>query len=310
MRPSSALKSTTLFAVALSYPIYLATGGDVGREALKAKAAVLRAQSTYTLRSDTHGGDCELFGKWDDKSRICNMKRDLLNGESIRIASDGVVLNGQGHQMRGSGTGIALQLIDVKFAGVMNLQISRFSTGIYLQHASENRLLNNSIGDGDVHAIHLTGKSNLNSIVANRIVGFRQHGVGLWSSSGNFIAKNSIENVRDGIRLQSSHGNVVSFNDIRDVKVEGIDLHISTSNRIFLNAVSGSTPIPILDDQGRSEYSLGKMGNFYSRHDSTNSGCRDTNGDGRCDKPYKFAFGTDTGALAVPPAMLDQAHVP
>src|SRR5690606_37832379 len=108
------------------------------------------------------------------------------------------------------------------------------------------------------------GEADFNAIVNNNIAGCVEHGVALWSSHGNLIANNEIDGVRDGVRFQSSTGNVVTLNSITRSEIEGVDLHISKANRIFMNDVI-KAPVLMLDDLpvGSNLFHLLSGGNYY-----------------------------------------------
>jgi parallel beta-helix repeat protein len=294
------LVPVALVVLGLAYGGYLAAGGNLGREWVKAKVARGRADATFTLRDNATGGDCAQLGSWNDSTRTCTLGGDPAPESTILIRDDGITLDGAGRRMTGGKQGLAVQVFGSSRVTIRNLTVQGYASAVYLQHATHNTVSNLTVGGTSMHSIHLTGNADFNAIINNDVGPSVIHGIGLWSSSGNFIANNRIHRVRDGIRLQSSHGNVIVLNEVTDAEIEGVDLHLSRDNRVMLNNLMGSTPIPVLDDVGESLYHLGSGGNYYQKLDTTTGGCPDSAGDGFCDREYKFAIGRDPRALARP----------
>lgn len=286
--------------VLLGYAGYIAAGGMLGREYLKSKVARARVSTTYTLRANGTGGDCTAIGTWTDSSRTCLLTGDPPTGATVLVRDDGITLDGAGRRMSGNGTAYAVSIIGNSHIVVRNLEVDGYASGVYLQHASRNTITNLSIRRTSAHSIHLTGNSDFNAIINNDVGPSTMHGIALWSSSGNLIANNRVHNIRDGIRLQSSDGNVILLNEVRDAEIEGLDLHLSADNRVVLNSLLGTTPIPVLDDLGANLYYLGTGGNFYAKFDTSAAGCPDSAGDGFCDRAYRFAIGVDLKPLVRP----------
>jgi len=296
----SLLLPVLVLVLGLVYAGYIAAGGMAGREYFKSKVARLRANATYTLRGNATGGDCASIGSWVDSTRTCLLKADPPRESTIYIRDDGITLDGAGRTMMGGKSGVAVRVIGSSRVVIRNLNVEGYASGVYLQHATHNTVSHVKVTGTSMHAIHLTGNADFNAIVNNDLGPSVWHGIGLWSSDGNFIANNRIHRVRDGIRLQSSNGNVVVMNEIGDSEIEGVDLHLSRDNRVLFNNLLGTTPIPVIDDIGANLYSLGSGGNYYQRFDTTAVSCGDSAGDGYCDREYRFAIGRDPRALSRP----------
>jgi parallel beta-helix repeat protein len=272
----------------------------LGREYVKSRYARFRSDATYTLRANGTGGDCGGIGTWTDSTRTCRLSGNPSPGATILVRDDGITLDGAGRLMTGQGTGSAVSIIGNSHIVIQNIRIERYASAVFLQRASRNTLTNLDIRSTTANSIHLMGNSEFNAIINNDVGPSTMHGIALWSSNGNFIANNRVHAIRDGIRLQSSDGNVIVLNEVQDAEIEGLDLHLSKNNRVVLNSLLGTTPIPVLDDVGANLYQLGSGGNYYVRHDSSTAGCADAQGDGFCDQPYKFAIGVDHRPLARP----------
>lgn len=290
--------------VLIGYAVYLFAGGNWGREYIKSRLARLRADLSYTITSTPTGGDCGVIGVWDFQTRTCTLAGQPARGTTIWLKGDSLILDGNGHRMTGDSAGRAVVIIGNSLNIVRGLGIEGYEHAIYLQYASRNTISDLSVSGTSGHAIHLTGQSNFNAIINNAVGPSGMHGIALFSSHGNFIANNRIQQTTDAIRLQSSDGNVIAMNEIRDSEIEGLDLHGSRANRAVLNNIFETTALPILDDlRGGNLYHLKSGGNFYSQYDSA-TGCTDTDIDGICDAGYKFAIGLDQRPLKRPYTMI------
>jgi parallel beta-helix repeat protein len=158
------------------------------------------------------------------------------------------------------------------------------------------------------HAIRVMGDSRYNRIVDNDVRDTELHGVALWQSHGNVIAGNEFVGSRDGVRLQSSSGNAVVNNRTVGSMIEGVDLHLSTSNTIILNDLLEPVAAPLLDDAppGANTYGVRWGGNYVLRYDAESEGCTDVENDRRCDEPYRF-YGHEAPSAMTSALTLDES---
>lgn len=104
--------------------------------------------STKLIRDNSTGGDCYLIGNWDYFAKTCTLTMDL--NEGIWFGNNNLTLDGNGHTITGSNTGIGVYLNGYynqgKGIAVNNLNIKNFSYGIYLWYTSDsNSFINNTI---------------------------------------------------------------------------------------------------------------------------------------------------------------------
>jgi hypothetical protein len=66
----------------------------------------------------------------------------ITSGDGIVIERDNIILNGSGHSITGSGGGIGVFL-----SGRVNITITAFDIGIWLEYSNNNTLLGNSIAN-------------------------------------------------------------------------------------------------------------------------------------------------------------------
>lgn len=292
MRPSirSVLSLSVVALPIVGYGVYIAGGGMLGREEIKARIALRTMPYSVVLQAD--GSGCEELGAWVPDSKTCVLDRNPLAGTNVLVAGDGVTIDGAGHSLVGDGGRVGLLIIDRSDVQVRNLEIRGFASGIRVQHSVRTRLNDLRVHDVPGHAIHLIGQSDFNTIADNVLgpTSPQGHGIAVSSSSGNLVSGNVVIGTRDAIRLQSAHGNTVVDNFTAASRIEAIDLHLSRANTIVRNDLTERSSLPLLDDlpAGANTYDLSSGGNYYAQYASVDQGCEDGDGDGFCDTPYRF----------------------
>ncbi len=272
------------------YFIYLAKGGDVAREDVKAYIKNMRVSADYTLSLGAHGGDCEKIGDWDNEKFSCTLKNTLKDNVSIQIAADNLILDGNNMVMHGQGDKVAIYVINQRMITIKNLKIEGYQDGIYMQNAKSVTVSNIDAKNNEQYGINMSGGSNNNVIENNRIGPSVLHGIAVSSSHGNQFVGNTISNNRDGIRTMNSSGNVFIENIFSNNRIEGLDFHNSTGNRVIFNSFITDKEVSILSDisADKNFYNVSAGGNYYSAYDEPVEGCDDINGDGYCDKAFEF----------------------
>jgi len=118
------------------------------------------------------------------------------DADGIVIERDNATLNGSGHKIEGTGSGTGVTLSGRTNVTVMNLEISMFSSGVYLSGSSTyNHVHGNSIVGGGYTGIMLEPNSSHNNISSNNIdiAGYIEQGCGiLLMSNDNYVSANSV----------------------------------------------------------------------------------------------------------------------
>lgn len=170
--------------------------------------------STKFIKDNATGGDCTSFGIWDATTKTCTLTTDL--SETIQIDSNGVTLDGNGHTMTGSNTGNGVYLSSRTGVTIKNLNLERFSNGIYLDHSSNNNMLSgNNASNNDI-------------------------GIDLWMSSKNTMNSNNVSKNRLGMSLAYSYSNMLSGNNANSNSQIGIEMFSSSNILSGNNANSNS----------------------------------------------------------------------
>jgi parallel beta-helix repeat protein len=113
---------------------------------------------------------------------------DILNA-SIVVEKDNITLNGNGHLLQFFGSpDYGVYLYGRKYLTVTKIVVEGFDTGIYLEHSSQNYIINNTM------------------------VGSTEYGMALYSSDYNHLTENEIVRTGDAVYLRYSSGNILSDN--------------------------------------------------------------------------------------------------
>ncbi len=282
------------FSLAIAIPLglfagYLAVGGSWGREWVKTQLTVLRSDAVVVLKID--GTGCEQVGVWDASTSTCTLTDDLQMEGTIRVADDGLTLDGDGHQLRGdAGIGPAILLAGVSGVTVRDVAVFGYSEGLLLYGARGALITSSEFRGVAGHAIRVMGDSRYNRIFDNEVRDTELHGVAMWMSHGNVVAGNLFVGTRDAVRLQSSQGNTVIFNRTVGSLIEGVDLHLADNTTILGNDLIEPVAAHILDDAivGANTFGIRGVGNYFLRYDEDVEGCVDADADEICDAPFEF----------------------
>jgi parallel beta-helix repeat protein len=132
----------------------------------------------------------------------------------IVVEKDGIVIDGAGFSLQGTGIGAGINLMRREHVIVKKIEISNFFYGIYLNSSLSNTISNSNI-QVNFGGIFLSASFN-NTIIGCNITENGSSGVWLRCSSNNNIDGNSISgNDQDGIWLSaSSNDNRISGNTV------------------------------------------------------------------------------------------------
>ena len=106
------------------------------------------------------------IGTWDPVTRIYTLTTDL--NEGIEIDEDNLTLDGAGHTITGTGSGIGVYLERMSNVTVKNCVVSGFWNGIYLCYDSSNNTLTNNTVNTNYYGIRLSISSS-NTLTGNTI---------------------------------------------------------------------------------------------------------------------------------------------
>ena len=175
------------------------------------------------------------------------------NYDEIVVESSNIIIDGNGYELQGSGSGNGFNLTNVSNVTIQNGNITGFFYGIYFDSTSYSTFSGNEIRRSDGWGSHdagiyLTGLSAYNMISGNKIAekgnGIRLEGYGFGVySHNNTVLSNEIEsNYVNGIYIDASTdnsilGNNVSSNGFSFIEGNGIILYASSNNTIAGNNV-------------------------------------------------------------------------
>jgi len=132
--------------------------------------------------------------------------------DSIVIERDSIVVDGAGHTVQGTGSGVGMRLSERSNVTICNSYITYFLSGIELYSSNNITVTRNNITNNE-QGIWLDYSSN-NSISGNNVTANSWCGIFLGGSSGNIIAGNIFAD--SGLVVDNSYGNIVENNLVND----------------------------------------------------------------------------------------------
>lgn len=132
------------------------------------------------------------IGTWDPDTKTATLTADVY--ETIQVDSDGIILDGNGHTLTGSGTGHGIYLSRRTGVTVKNLTITGFSSGFTLSSSTGNTLVDNVVDTGNYYGIWLMysdGNKLDNNTLSNNEVGILMTSCKNNTLTGNTMSNNS-----------------------------------------------------------------------------------------------------------------------
>ena len=199
---------------------------------------ILTQPSTKYIYDNSTGGHCTYIGVWNWSTKTCTLNQDVT--ETIRIMDDGITLDGAGHKVIGSKTGVGIAAFSVNGLTVQNLVITGFSYGIWAR-------TNNSTIDGNETSGHWFGmnldKANNNLLENNTASGNTWNGIVFQDTCNDNILTGNVANSNPGYGFVLSgnfNSNNVSGNTANSNGNVGFSLYNSTSNIISGNTANSN----------------------------------------------------------------------
>lgn len=192
---------------------------------------------------------CSDCGTWDEETSTCTLTQDLT--ESVMIERSNITLDGNGHSIKGEGTGYGIYLWEKKNVTIKNCVINNFYYGVrlssyYAPSRSSYNILDHNTLKSNNYGIYLFHSAN-NKLLNNRISNNNWRGIKLRASSDNTINGNTINSNKYGINLDGgfdphanpipSKNNIIINNTINFNQWSGISFYDSSNNTITNNAI-------------------------------------------------------------------------
>ena len=176
-------------------------------------------------------GDTSI-GIWDPGTRTYTLNTDVY--ETIQIDEDNLTLDGNGYIVTGTGTGYGVYLNARTAVAIRNVNVRRFSYGIYLYNSIDNNLTDNTSSWNNSYGIYLYNSSD--NTLTNNTASNNHEGIFLRYSGGNTLITNTASNNYSGIYLYNSGDNTLIDNTASNNNL-GIYLYYNCNN----NIVTGNT---------------------------------------------------------------------
>lgn len=144
----------------------------------------------------------------------------FCDGDGIIIQKDNITLDGAGHTVQGTGSGIGIHLFERHNVTVKNISVRSKLYGICLEHSSDNTVLRSTTESGTF---------------------------GIWlldSARNNILANNVTENYYGISLLSFSNANAIVENQVANntgTYAAGVYLYVSSNNSFYHNIFMGNT---------------------------------------------------------------------
>jgi len=177
----------------------------------------VNAQGVVTIYIRSDGSIDPVTAPISTTDNITYVFTDNLDGWSIVVEKDNIIIDGRGHLLQGTEYVSGIVLKERKNVTIRNIQIKNVYTGISLESSNNNSIIGNTI-EGKWYGIRLQNSSS-NTITGNNIRS--RDGDGIWlgfSSKYNIIAGNNVTAnwERVGIYLYvSCQYNLIAENDVK-----------------------------------------------------------------------------------------------
>ena len=171
---------------------------------------------------------------------------------AIKITSDDVDLDLNGHVISGSGGGFGVYIFNADDVTVKNGAISDFHTGIEITRSTRVEISKAEISANDIGVRALSSDDIV--ISENTIIFNNENGVDI-SSGSHTIKGNTVDaNGSDGIKLSRVTSTRIDGNKIRDNMVNGLSVYNSTDVNILNNLIQRNTVGVFLSRVGDSRF--------------------------------------------------------
>ncbi|MEM1542926.1 MAG: right-handed parallel beta-helix repeat-containing protein [Ignisphaera sp.] len=206
-----------VYAIQISETIYIKADGSIYPPNAP---LTTRDGITYTLTSDI------------------SVNINTFGSPSIAIERDNIILDGNGHEIVGTGWWIrGIVLVNRKNVTIRNIKISRFRYGIYLKFSHNNTIINSTLSRTAGIFLH----SSLNNVISNNIFSSNdEYSIYLELSPNNTITNNTFsDNTEDCIYMVFSPNNTIA-NNIFSNSRDGVYLSYSSNSNIVSNVFTDS----------------------------------------------------------------------
>ena len=183
------------------------------------------------------------IGSWDATTRTYTLTSDVY--EPIEIIEGELTLDGDGHSVVGSGTGIGVLATDQEDLVVENLIVEGFRDGIALDSCYRSAVRGNTVSACTYGAIHLFGDPAVpsydNVVEGNTTRTNNDNGILVGRCSGTIVRENTVSTCLTGINIHCSDRNTVVANVVTEVWGGGINIgYESFDNEVTDNVASAN----------------------------------------------------------------------
>ncbi|NIO44015.1 MAG: PKD domain-containing protein [Candidatus Aenigmarchaeota archaeon] len=174
------------------------------------------------------------------QSRILNssdFNTGACLGSGLDIGTAGITLDCNGRPMIGSGTAGSAGIRNPAFDNVTikNCNISKFESGIHLQVASNN-IIDNNTASGTLSGTGIWMETSSWNNVTNNTASSSKWGIGFDTySDNNLVEDNTVLSCQIGIESYTSSGNTIKNNTVNNNTQHGIYLRATSKNNVIID---------------------------------------------------------------------------
>ncbi len=175
-------------------------------------------------------------GTWDPATKTAVLTQDLK--ATIRIAGDGITLDGNGYKTVGNGAGDGVYLLGRTGVTVKNLKVRKFTNGVHVRLGGGNTITGITAENNNCGICVVNSKGNT---VADNVADNNSYqGILFQGAADNSIAGNSACGNIFGIWLAGSNGNTLAGNTASGNNGCGFWLMGSANNTLADNTANGN----------------------------------------------------------------------
>jgi len=185
--------------------------------------------------------------------------------DSIVVERDNIVVDGAGYtlQVNGGWSSRGISLSGRSNVTIKNVEVKKFTTGIYLSYCSNNVLIGNTVSSNSI-GIRLQ-YSNNSVLIGNTASSNAGCGIFLSHSNNNVLTGNTaFSNFFEGIYLPNSNNSILMGNTVFS-NHRGISLATCSNNVLIGNTASSNTAGIFLDSSSSNNVLIGNT--VSSNHD-------------------------------------------
>ena len=159
--------------------------------------------------------------------------------DAITITASDVTLDGGHYQLSGNGSGTGIHVMGGSRVTITRTGITGFSTGIFLENATDNSVADNNVSNNNEHGVDVEGGSG--TTLTGNTANFGQYGIAVGGASRTTLTANTASNNSFiGMIVGGSAGGAVTDNQVNANASDGIALAGARDILVSQNTTNGN----------------------------------------------------------------------